>query len=195
MSGLVVRPLTPARWADLEALFAAKGCSVARGCWCMYYRISGKYALTRPSDGQRRSAKEALHELASADPPAGLIGYRGKTPVGWISLGPREDFAKLEKSPVMKPVDAQPVWSIVCFVVPSEFRRQGVARELLENAIAYAKKRGVKLLESYPVDKTQPGAADAPWFGTQRMFDEAGFAEVARRRPDRPVMRLRLAPP
>ena len=95
----------------------------------------------------------------------------------------------------MKPVDAQPVWSIVCFVVPSEFRRQGVARELLENAIAYAKKRGVKLLESYPVDKTQPGAADATWFGTQRMFDEAGFAEVARRRPDRPVMRLRLAPP
>jgi GNAT superfamily N-acetyltransferase len=191
---LVVRPLTPARWPDLEALFAARGCSVARGCWCMYYRISGKYALTRPSDGQRRSAKEALRALAPADPPAGLLGYRGRTPVGWISLGPREDFAKLAKSPVMKPVDDQRVWSIVCFVVPSEYRGQGVAAELLEGAIAYARKRGVTLLESYPVDKAQPSAADAPWFGSQRMFDQAGFGEVARRRPDRPIMRLRLEP-
>lgn len=192
--GLVVRPLTPGRWADLEALFAAKGCSVARGCWCMYYRISGKHGLARPSDGQRRSAKEALHALASADPPAGLLGYRGKTAVGWISLGPREDFAKLAKSPVMRPVDDLPVWSIVCFVVPSEYRRQGVARELLEKAVDFARERGVTLLESYPVDREKPSAADAPWFGSQRMFSQAGFDEVARRRPDRPVMRLRLVP-
>jgi GNAT superfamily N-acetyltransferase len=191
---LVVRPLTPARWPDLEAVFAARGCSVARGCWCMFYRISGKHALTRPGDGQRRSAKEALQALAAADPPAGLLGYRGKTPVGWISLGPREDFAKLARSPVMKPLDERPVWSIVCFVVPSEYRGQGVARELLEGAIAYARKRGVELLESYPVDRQQPSAADAPWFGSRSMFAEAGFAEVARRRPDRPMMRLKLAP-
>jgi GNAT superfamily N-acetyltransferase len=190
---LVVRPLTPSRWPDLEALFAARGCSVARGCWCMYYRVSGKGGLTRPGDGRRRTAKDALKALASADPPAGLLGYRGKTPVGWISLGPRQDFAKLQKSPVMKPVDDRPVWSIVCFVVPSEYRKQGVARELLEGAIAFARKRGVELLESYPVDKEQPSAADASWFGSQRMFDDAGFDEVARRRPDRPVMRLKLA--
>ena len=191
--GLTVRPLTPQRFADLEALFNAKGCSVARGCWCMYYRVSGKGDLTRPSEGQRRSSKDALKALAKQDPPPGLIGYRGRTTVGWIALGPREDYAKLAKSPVMKPVDEQPVWSIVCFVVPSEFRRQGVARELLAGAIRYAGKRGVKLLEAYPVDKAEPSAADASWFGSKRMFDQAGFDEVARRRPDRPVVRLRIA--
>jgi ribosomal protein S18 acetylase RimI-like enzyme len=190
---LTVRPLTPQRFGDLEAIFDAKGCSVARGCWCMYYRVSGKGGLTRPGDGQRRSAKEALKALAAQDPPPGLIGYRGKTPVGWISLGPRGHYAKLAKSPVMKPVDGQPVWSIVCFVVPSEFRRQGVARELLAGAIAYASKRGVKLLEAYPVDKHEPSAAEASWFGSKRMFDQAGFDEVARRRPDRPVVRLQIA--
>ena len=190
---LVVRPLTPSRWGDLEAIFSAKGCSVARGCWCMYYRVSGKGHLTRPSDGQRSSAKEALRTLAAQDPPPGLIGYRDKTPVGWLSLGPREDFAKLAKSPVMKPVDDQPVWSIVCFVVPSEYRTQGVARELLAGAVEYARKRGVRLLEGYPVDKDEPSAAEASWFGSKRMFDEAGFEEVARRRSDRPVVRLYLA--
>ncbi|MGH8138007.1 MAG: hypothetical protein ACREVV_07405 [Steroidobacteraceae bacterium] len=38
---LTVVPVTPDRWCDLEAVFNAKGCSVARGCWCMAYRLSG----------------------------------------------------------------------------------------------------------------------------------------------------------
>ncbi|MGC1817045.1 MAG: GNAT family N-acetyltransferase [Casimicrobiaceae bacterium] len=189
---LVVRPLTPGRWNDLEAIFSAKGCSIARGCWCMYYRVTGKGAWTQPGDSQGLRSKEALKALAARDPPPGLLGYRGKTPVGWISLGPREHYAKLARSPTMKPVDAENVWSIVCFVVPSEYRRQGVAGELLAGAVAYAKKRGVRLLEAYPVDRGESSAPEAPWFGSKSMFDEAGFVEVARRRPARPVVRLRL---
>ena len=182
---LSVAPLTPDRWLDLEAIFNAKGCSVARGCWCMYYRLSGK-------ENSRDKRKARLKRLARADPPAGLIGYRDRMPVGWISLGPREDFAKLERSPVMKAVDAQRVWSIVCFVVPAEFRGQGVAAALLQGAIAYARKRGVAILEAYPVDKARRSPDDFMWFGAKSMYDAAGFEEVARRRPARPVVRLRL---
>ena len=158
----------------------------------MYYRVSGKGPLTRPGDSQRLRGKNALRALAAQDPPPGLVGYRGKTPVGWVSLGPRADYAKLEKSPVMKPVDEQPVWSVVCFVVPSVYRKQGVAGELLAGAVAYARQRGVRLLEAYPVDHDARSAAQASWFGSKRMFDQAGFEEVARRRPDRPVVRLKL---
>ena len=189
---IVVRPLTLNRWPDLEAVFNAKGCSIARGCWCMYYRLSGKGPLTRPGETQRARSKEALKRLAAQDPPPGLIGYQGKTPVGWISLGPRDDYAKLERSPVMKRIDDQAVWSIVCFVVPSEYRGQGIARELLAGAVTYAKKRGVALLEAYPVDKNEPSAGESSWFGSKSMFDQAGFEEVARRKPARPVVRLTL---
>ncbi|MCU1330831.1 MAG: GCN5-related N-acetyltransferase [Bryobacterales bacterium] len=189
---LTIHPLTEDRWPDLEAVFNGRGCSVARGCWCMYYRVSGKGAYTRPSDDQRSLSKAALKALASQDPPPGLLGYQGKTPVGWISLGPREDYAKLAKSPAMKPVDDQPVWSIVCFVVPSEYRGQGVAKDLLAGAVRYARKRGVQLLEAYPVDRDEPSAPEAPWFGSRSMFDGAGFEEVARRKSARPVVRLKL---
>ena len=190
---LVVHPLTEDRWGDLETVFNARGCSVARGCWCMYYRVSGKESgYTRPGDEQRARSKAALKALMQDDPPPGLIGYLGETPVGWVSLGPRRDYAKLANSPTMKPVDDQPVWSVVCFVVPSEYRRKGVARDLLAGAIRYARKRDVRLLEAYPVDKAHPSASDAPWFGSKTMFDEAGFDEVARRKPARPVVRLRL---
>ena len=190
---LVVHALTEDRWGDLETVFNARGCSVARGCWCMYYRASGKESgYTRPGDEQRVRSKAALKALVQDDPPPGLIGYLGETPVGWVSLGPRQDYAKLANSPTMKPVDDQPVWSVVCFVVPSEYRKQGVARDLLAGAIRYARQRGVRLLEAYPVDKAHPSASDAPWFGSKSMFDEAGFEEVARRKPARPVVRLRL---
>ena len=191
---LDVQPLTPERWPDLETIFEARGCSVARGCWCMYYRISGKETgFTRPGDAQRARSKAALKALARDDPPPGLIGYREGVPVGWISLGPREDYAKLARSPTMKAIDDQPVWSIVCFVVPSEYRKQGVARDLLAGAIRWARQRGVRLLEAYPVDTSHPSASDAPWFGAKTLFDDAGFEEVARRKPARPIVRLALA--
>ena len=189
---LAIRPLTKARWPDVEAVFGAPGCSVARGCWCMHYRWSG--APPPLGRGERRADanKAALRRLAAADPPAGLVAYRGKTPVGWVSLGPREDFAKLARSPIMKPVDDRPVWSILCFVVPGRFRGQGVARALLDGAIAFARRRGVTRLEAYPVDRAGRLRDDALWFGTKSMYDAAGFEEVARRTPTRPVMRKAL---
>ena len=70
---------------------------------------------------------------------------------------------------------------------------QGVARALLDGAIAYAKKHGATLLEAYPVDKPAKSADDDMWFGAKSMYDRAGFEEVARRKPQRPVVRLRPA--
>ena len=190
---LTVRPLTRERWRDLEAVFNAKGCSVARGCWCMYYRRSGSHGPLRAGTTRAQANRAELKALLGSGEPPGLIGYRGKVPVGWVSLGPRDDYAKLRRSPVMKAVDERPVWSIVCFVVPSQYRGQGVARALLDGAIAYARERGVALLEAYPVDKPRRSADDSMWFGAKSMYDAAGFEEVARRKPNRPIVRIRAA--
>jgi len=190
---LTVQPLTPERWPDLEALFNAKGCSVARGCWCMFYRRSGSRGPLPKGTTEAQANRAALKALVDSGEPPGLIGYRGKVPVGWVSIGPRDDYAKLRRSPVMKPVDDLPVWSIICFVVPSQYRRQGVARSLLDGAIAYAKKRGATLLEAYPVDKPDRSSDDAMWFGAKSMYDAVGFEEVARRKANRPIVRIRAA--
>jgi ribosomal protein S18 acetylase RimI-like enzyme len=189
---ITIRPLTAARFGDLEAIFLARGCSIARGCWCMYYRESGRPAV--PPGAERAAHRRAqLLALAGQDPPPGLIAYRGKVPVGWLAVAPREQFLKLRRSPVMKPVDDRPVWSIVCFVVPPEFRHQGVATALLAAAGAHARKYGATLLEAYPVDKAERGADEWLWHGAKSMYDKAGFVEVARRKPERPLVRLALA--
>ena len=189
-------PLASANFADLEAIFNARGCSVARSCWCMYYRKTGgpgwgegDYAkLKQKNRGQLKS-------LADDGAQVGLIGYQGGVPVGWISFGPRKDFARLANSKVMKAVDDQPVWSVICFVVPSEHRGQGVARKMLDAAVAFCRKKKVKLVEAYPVDmaeKEDKSADSSLWFGTKSMFDDAGFEEVARHKPSRPIVRLHL---
>jgi ribosomal protein S18 acetylase RimI-like enzyme len=190
---LAVAPLTPERWPDLEAIFNARGCSVARDCWCMAYRLSGAREALPAGMTLARANRAGLKALVDAGNPPGLIGYRGKVPVGWVSIGPREDYARLRRSPVMKAVDEQPVWSIICFVVPAEYRRQGVARALLRGAIAYAKKHGATLVEAYPVDRPSRSKDDTMWFGAKSMYDRAGFKEVARRKPERPVVRRKLA--
>ena len=188
---LTVRPVTPERWPDLEAVFQAKGCSIARGCWCMFYRRSGGSGWA--VGGTRAQTNRAdLKALVNSGRPPGLIAYRGKEPVGWVTLGPREGFKRLERSPVMKPVDDKPVWSIICFVVPSAHRRQGVAHALLRGAIAYARGHGARLLEAYPVDKAGHQSDESMWFGAKSMYDRAGFKEVARRKPTRPVVRRRV---
>ena len=188
---LTVAPLTPDRWPDLEAVFKARGCSVARGCWCMAYRLSGSRETFPPGMTRAQANRASLKALVDAGSPPGLIGYRGKVPVGWVSIGPREGYARLKRSPVMKPVDDQPVWSVICFVVPSQYRGQGIARALLDGAIAYARKQGATLVEVYPVDKPGRSNDDQMWFGAKSMYDSAGFEEVARRKPQRPIVRLK----
>jgi GNAT superfamily N-acetyltransferase len=188
---LAIRPLTPGRWRDLVRLFESKGCSIARGCWCMYYRESGRQVVpaNRTLADVRRARMQALCEQG---PPPGLLAYAGREPVGWVTLGPRAEFLKLAKSVVMKPVDDKPVWSIVCFVVRPDYRHRGVASALLRAAIDYAARRGATLLEAYAVDKKERAQDDWLWHGTWSMYDKAGFVEVARRRPQRPVMRLAI---
>lgn len=190
---LTIQPLTPARWADLEAVFAARGCAQARSCWCMYYRRSGPRAALPDDLSAAQANKAAFKALVDAGRFTGLLAYRGTLPVGWLALAPREDYAKLARSPVMKPVDAQAVWSLICFIVPAAERGRGVAKALLQGAIDYATAEGIALLEAYPVDKPGRGADENLWFGVKRMFDAAGFEEVARRKPERPVVRIRPA--
>jgi GNAT superfamily N-acetyltransferase len=187
---LEVHPLTRERWTDLVELFGRPGGAIVRGCWCMYYRRSGGGSGVGVGETNRRSLKS----LVDSGYVPGLIGYEDGSPVGWISLGPREDYAKLRRSPVMKAVDDKPVWSIVCFFVDKRSRGRGVSEAMLRGAIEYARSQGVRLLEAYPVDKVEPSHPDFMFFGAKRMYDRAGFKEVARRKEGRPVVRKAIRP-
>ena len=185
---LEVHPLTKDRWADLAELFGRRGASIPGACWCMFYRRTGG----GQGVGRAEANRAALRSLVNRGVVPGLIGYEDGRPVGWISLGPREDYPKLRRSPVMKPVDDKPVWSIVCFFVDREARGRGATRALLKAGIDYARSHGATLLEAYPVDKPERSHADWMWFGPKSLYDRERFREVARRKDTRPVVRRRV---
>lgn len=191
-----VHPLTEERFGDIEQLFAQKGCSFARGCWCMDYRITGQVKTksgTKPTDP--KAYKKRLFRAAARRTPApGLVAYDAQgVPIGWVATGPREDYPRLQNSPVMKPVDGVAAWAIVCFVVPSQFRGKGIARQLVDHAVDHARAAGAPAIEAFPVDKRERSAPQWLWHGTPSLFAGKGFEEIARRKPDRPVLRKALA--
>ena len=100
------------------------------------------------------------------------------------------DFIKLEKSRVHKRIDDQSVWSIPCFFIDKNFRRQGVSVQLLNGVIKYAKEAGIKIIEAYPTTPTQEKLADSfAWIGLYKSFERAGFEIVDRTSKNRPMVR------
>jgi GNAT superfamily N-acetyltransferase len=183
-NGLTFHPVTPNRWADFERLFGPRG--ACGGCWCMWFRLKRSEFDAQKGEGNRQAMKAIVE---SGEVP-GILAYAGDEPVGWCSVGPREAFPVLERSRILKPVDEQPVWSVVCFFVAKTHRRQGLTERLLRAAIAYAGEHGARIVEGYPVDPVKPSVPDPfAYTGFISAFRKAGFVEVARRSETRPIMR------
>lgn len=182
-----VHPLTTHRWPDLLELFGTNG--ACGGCWCMWWRLKRSQFVKQKGPGNKR----ALKRLVDCGDVPGLLAYAADCPIAWCSVGPRESYPVLDRSRVLKRIDEQPVWSVVCFFVAKAFRRQGVTARLLKAAADYAKKNGAAILEGYPVDPKKGAMPDVfAYTGFPSAFRKAGFVEVARRSPTRPIMRLRL---
>jgi GNAT superfamily N-acetyltransferase len=176
---------TPSRWADIEKLFGERG--ACGGCWCMFWRKSRKqYEVDKGSKN-----KQAFKQIVTNGSKPGIIAYLGNEPVGWCAIAPRKDYVALERSRILKPVDDQPVWSVSCLFVRKDFRRQGVASKLLSAAVEFAKRRGAKIVEGYPVEPSNDNMPDPfLWHGVPSAFKAAGFKEVLRRSKSRPIMRF-----
>lgn len=186
-----VQPATAERWPDVEALFGERGADA--GCWCMFWRIEhALFARQTPADH-----KAALKGLVEGGQVPGLLLYGDGQVMGWCSICPRETFLALERSRVYTRVDAQPVWSLVCFFVARPFRRKGIMRHLLAGALAYAKEQGATIVEGYPRDFSGKQSSASGYRGIASTFREAGFVEVARASATQVTMRYYFdkAPP
>ncbi len=140
--------------------------------------------------------KALIKEIVDSGPAPGLIGYREGEPVGWVQIGPRDWYGRLARSRIAKPLDDREAWAITCFVIPKAHRRTGVASDLLEAAVEYARNQGAEVVEGYPMDPRKDHVPDFwSWMGFASMFEACEFEEVARRSETRPFMRRELGSP
>ncbi len=182
---LSIEPLSKKNWYKFVQLFGEKG--ACGNCWCMYFRLK----KTAFNEGKKQDGnKNAMHDIVWKDKPTGLLGiYEGQA-IAWCAFAPREDFMKLENSRVHKRIDDKPVWSIPCFFIHKNFRKQGVSVELLKGVTRYAKEKGIKIIEAYPAIPTQEKLPDAfVWVGLYTSFARAGFKIVDNTSKNRPMVR------
>jgi len=182
-SDVQFRPLTLANWADLETLFGPRG--ACGGCWCMTWRLSASAFERNKGAGNRR----ALRKIVASGEPTGILAYLEHEPIGWCAVAPRERYVRLAGSRVLKPVDSCPVWSVSCLYVARAHRRGGLSAMLLAAAARYVAEQGGQTLEGYPLDPKKRLPDAFAWTGLLPAFRKAGFQEVARRSPTRPIMR------
>jgi GNAT superfamily N-acetyltransferase len=185
-------PATGERWADLKALFGARG--ACQGCWCMFWRMA-RAEFNRTSEERHQAA---LRALVDGDESPGLLAYDGGKVVGWISIGPRERYLALENSRNLKRLDVQSVWSVVCFYVSKTHRRKGLMAALLKGALDYARTHGAKIVEGYPLDMDSPRLAGqklrgtSGYMGVASVFKAVGFVEIKRASNTQVVMRYTI---
>jgi len=188
LNQLTFEPLTKKNWNNFVHLFGDKG--ACGNCWCMYYRLKkSDYIEGKVSDGN----KDAMKDIVWEGKPAGILGiYEGQA-IAWCAFAPREDFVKLENSRVHKRIDDEHVWSIPCFFIDKNFRRQGVTVALLKGVTRYAYENGIKIIEAYPTIPTQEKLPDSfAWIGLYKSFERAGFEIVDRTSKNRPMVRYYL---
>lgn len=168
-----IRPLSAATWPALGQLFATGD---PKWCWCMFWRKPGSNWSNTTAEDNRAS----LEALAGDDPAPGLVALREGVAVGWVGLGPRSSFGRLERSRTIPQLPGDDVWAVNCFVVARGARRSGVATALLAAAVDYAHEHGARVIEGYPVDTAGAKITSASGYtGTLSMFERAGFRIAA----------------
>ena len=88
---------------------------------------------------------------------SGLVAYLDGEPVGWCAVEPRTAYPRLLLK-TRVPWDGraedkadESVWAVTCFVTRAGFRRRGVSRALARAAVGFARERGARALEGYPM--------------------------------------------
>jgi GNAT superfamily N-acetyltransferase len=181
-SGLVIEPLTAPHWSAFADLLDQGG--PAGRCWCV--APMGIDYRRRPVASNRADLRRAVKQ----GPPPGLLALRDQVAVGWCRVTPRDLVPGLERAFRTRRVDDVPVWSISCFYIRKGHRRNGIMTSLISAAIDYARAGGAPALEAYPLDgAVSPSATSTGYAAT---FAKAGFSEIARRSPERPIMRIQL---
>lgn len=179
------------RFGDIE--HALSGGGDGASCWCQWWMLPGRAFESATSDERR----ELLRGDVTAHPTSGLIAYVDGEAAGWVKVASRPNQPRLARTRNLQQsperFDDASVWAITCFVVRREFRRQGIATALLEAAVAHARTHGARIIEGYPVDIAEKKTTSNGLFhGTLSSFLDAGFTEVARPTPSRPIVALTL---
>ena len=197
-SGLTIVPANQASWEDLHAIFGTRG-DPSR-CFCQRYKMAPRESWASVGSQELAARLREQTECGNlrSTTTSGLVAYLDGEPVGWCAVEPRPAYPRMLRN-VRVPwegraedKDDQGVWAVTCFVVRAGFRKRGISHALARAAVDFARERGARALEGYPIIRKDVILSELH-VGTVGAFDAAGFAEISRPTLRRVVMRIDLS--
>jgi GNAT superfamily N-acetyltransferase len=192
---VIVVPANRASWEDLQAVFGARG--QASRCQCQRYKLRPREAFAKFPVEERMHRLRVQTECGhpESETTSGLVAYLDGEPVGWCAVEPRPAYGGLVRNTRVPwegrtedKADAS-VWAVTCLFTRAGFRKRGVSYALARAAVDFARERGARALEGYPMT-TNDAITEELHVGTVGAFAAAGFTEVGRPTLRRAVMRV-----
>jgi GNAT superfamily N-acetyltransferase len=188
-------PANRASWEDLQAIFGTRG--PAWRCQCQRYKLRPREAFRSFPVEERAFRLRVQTDCGhpESETTSGLVAYLAGEPVGWCAVEPRTAYGGLVRNNRVpwegrdedKADDS--VWAVTCLFTRTGFRRRGVSRALARAAVAFARERGARAIEAYPMT-TKNALLEELNVGTEATFVAAGFTEVSRPTVRRAVVRI-----
>jgi GNAT superfamily N-acetyltransferase len=188
-------PANEASWEDIQAVFGTRG-DPSR-CWCQRFKMQPgeSWASVGADELAFRLRQQTDCGHAGSEATSGLVAFLDSAPVGWCAVQPRTEYPRLLRNTRVPWHDRDEdktdstVWAVTCFVIRTGFRKRGIASALTAATVDFAKRRGARALEGYPMT-TNGAILGELHVGTPGMFAAAGFTEVSRPTLRRVVMRI-----
>jgi GNAT superfamily N-acetyltransferase len=191
---LSIVPANEAGCEDLQTIFGTRG--QASNCQCQRYKLRPREAFRSFPVEERahrlRRQTECGHPGSATT--SGLVAYLDGEPVGWCAVEPRPAYEGLVRNNRVpwegraEDKTDESVWAVTCLFTRAGFRKRGISRALARAAVDFARERGARAIEGYPMI-TKDALVEELHVGTEGVFVAAGFTEVSRPTKRRVVMR------
>jgi GNAT superfamily N-acetyltransferase len=194
-AAISIVPANEASCDDLQAIFGSRGAGAR--CQCQRYKLRPKESFgSFPAEERRHRLREQTDcGHPESDTTSGLVAYVDGEPAGWCAVEPRPAYIGLLRV-FRVPWDGRDedkadagVWAVTCFFTRAGFRKRGVSRALARAAVEFARSRGARSIEGYPM-VTKDVILEELHVGTVATFADAGFVDVNRPSERRVVMRI-----
>lgn len=156
-------------------------------CYCVFHYLTdaehGDWAQ-RSGESNRRALVERVHTQRGQ----WILAYRDDQIVGWVNADMRPVLRRYDEWETLASADTG---MVACFVVDPQWRRRGVARQLLDAAVDALWAQGAERVDAWLVEKptqmtqdgTTLGADQMAHHGPLAMYLDAGFGIIGRQRP------------
>jgi GNAT superfamily N-acetyltransferase len=195
---LRVERLTPARRDDFLRFFDhERGAAFSDNrewarCYCHFFEVPNALPSNEFTAEQNRTAMAARIDVGEME---GFLAYADSEVVGWLNAQPRHKLPHCwgRLGVAATEVDVPDAFAavIVCFVVAPGWRRRGVAKALLDGALASFAARGIRVVDAFPFRSAPSETPTDLYHGPARLFRAAGFEPIGET-AEITIMRKRL---